>query len=132
LVRLGTGAALAGLVAGVWNVWAYLQECRGPVCPAFQAAPPGTEGTAVLVMAVILVLGSLATFLTPASLFYLTASLGLLIDAIEVLNYSVIGAGSFYVTMILVTLSVALSILAATRRAVVSEQSHPMNLPVFG
>jgi hypothetical protein len=132
LVRLGTAAALVGVVAGFWNVWAYVEECRGPVCPVFQDAPPGTEGTAVLAMALILVLGSLATFLTPASLFYLTAVLGLLIDAMEMLNYSVIGTGPFYVTMILVTLSVVLSVLAATRRTAVSEQSHPLNLPVFG
>jgi ABC-type multidrug transport system permease subunit len=86
----------------------------------------------VLGLAVILVVGSLATFLAPATLFYLSAALGLGIDAIEVLNYPVIGKGLFYVTVILVTLSLVLSLLAATRRTNVSEQSHPMNLPVFG
>lgn len=131
---MGTVAALVGVVAGSWNIGAYLQACRSAqrLCPAFQTAPPGAEGTVVLGLAVILVVGSLATFLAPATLFYLSAALGLGIDAVEVLNYPVIGTGLFYVTVILVTLSLVLSLLAATRRTSVSEQSHPMNLPVFG
>jgi len=49
-----------------------------------------------------------------------------------VINYSSIAAGSFLITIILVTVSVVLSVVSATRKTSVSEQSHPMNLPVFG
>ena len=97
-----------------------------------RAAPTGAEGALVLGLAVILVVGSLATFLAPAALFYLLAACGLAIDAVEALNYPTIAIFSFYATLTLVTLSVLLSIIAATRRTSVSEQSHPMNLPVFG
>jgi hypothetical protein len=123
-----------GVVAGFWNVWVYFQVCRSatPLCAAQQAAPTGGEGTIVFALAVILVLDSLATFVGPAVLFYASAALSLIIDAIEVLNYSSISQGEFYVTLILVALSLGLSVVAARRTTGVSEQSHPMNLPVFG
>jgi hypothetical protein len=89
-------------------------------------------GTVVLGLAVILLVISLAEFLAPPALFYLSAVVGAIIDATEVLNYSGIASGSFAVTVILVTLSLALSLASATRKTGISEQSHPMNMPVFG
>jgi hypothetical protein len=134
LVRLSTGAALVGVVAGLWNIWEYFQVCRGvtSLCPSWQPAPTGTEGTVVLGLAVVLVLVSLATFIGPAVLFYLSAVAGAAIDALVVINYSSIAEGSFLVTVILVTISVVLGVVSAMRKTSVSEQSHPMNLPVFG
>jgi len=132
LVRLGTAAALVGVVAGSWNVWEYFQECRGLLCPSSQPAPAGTEGTVVLGLAVVLVLVSLATYVGPSVLFYLSAAVGAIIDALVMVNYSSIAEGSFLVTVILVTGSVVLGVVSAMRRTSVSEQSHPMNLPVFG
>jgi len=134
LARLGTAAALVGVVAGLWNIWAHFQVCNGlnGVCPAQQAAPTGGEGSIVLALAVVLVVVSLATYVGPAVLFYVSAAVSLIIDAIEVLNYSSIGPGNAYVTVILVTLSLGLSVAAARHRTAVSEQANPMNLPVFG
>jgi len=118
----------------LWNIWAYFQVCRSSdsLCAAQQAAPAGGEGTIVLALASILVVVSLATVVGPAAIFYVSAALGLVIDAIELLNYSSISLGEFYVTVILVAMSLGLSLVAARRRTGVSEQSHPMNLPVFG
>jgi hypothetical protein len=132
LVRLGTVAAIVGVVAGLWNIWEYLLVCRGPLCIVPQAAPTGAEGTIVLGLAVVLLIVSLMEFLAPSALFYLSAAVGVAIDAVEALNYSTIAPGSFLVTVILVTLSVGLGLASATRKTSVSEQSHPMNLPVFG
>jgi hypothetical protein len=134
LVRLGTVAAIVGVVAGLWNIWAYYQPCHvsEPFALCVETAPSGMDGTVILGLAVVLIIGSLATFLAPAVLFYVLAAIGLMIDAVEVLNYSAIGSGPFYITLILMTLSAALSVLAAVRKTTVSEQSHPMNLPVFG
>ena len=86
----------------------------------------------MLALAVVLVVVSLATYVGPAVLFYVSAAVSLIIDAIEVLNYSSIGPGNAYVTLILVTLSLGLSVAAARHRTAVSEQANPMNLPVFG
>ena len=134
-MRLSTAAALVGVVAGVCNIWEYFQVCRSLMCPAGAfppAVPTGVSGTVVLGLAVVLVLFSLAEFLAPPTLFYISAVIAAAIDVIEVLNYSSIGTGSFVITFILVTLSVALSIVSATRKTGVSEQANPMNLPVFG
>jgi len=136
LVRLGTFAALAGVVAGLWNLLAYFQTCGGNfgsiACLAGYTSPPGFQGTVVLALSIVLIAGSLATFLSPAAVFYLLAAAGILIDVIEVLNYASLFQGWFFGTLILVTLSLVLSLAAATRKTSVSEQSHPMNLPVFG
>ena len=133
-MRLSTAAAIVGVVAGLWDIWEYFEVCRGAtsLCPSWQPAPTGTEGTVVLGLAVILVLISLTTFIGPAMLFYLTAAVGVAIDALVAINYYSIAVGSFLITVILVTVSVALSIVSAMRKTSVSEQSHPMNLPVFG
>ena len=133
-MRLSTAAALVGVVAGLWNVWAYFRECRGvtALCPSLHSAPTGTEGTVVLGLAVVLVLVSLATFIGPALLFYFSAIAGVAIDGLVAINYSSIAEGSLFVSLILVTVSVVLSFVSATRKTTVSEQSHPLNLPVFG
>jgi hypothetical protein len=122
------------VVAGLWVIWEYFQACGGvtSLCPSWQPAPTGTEGTVVLGLAVVLVLVSLATFIGPIVLFYLTALVGVAIDALFVVNYPSIAEGSFLVTVTLVTVSVVLSVVSAMRKTSVSEQSHPMNLPVFG
>jgi len=90
------------------------------------------EGTVVLGLAVILLIVSLVEFLGPLELFYISAAVGVVIDAIEVLNYSNIAPAPFVVTILMVTLSVGLGSATATRRTSVSEQAHPLNLPVFG
>jgi hypothetical protein len=135
LVRTATAAACLGVLAGLWNVGEYFLACgrsSTQLCPAQRSAPAGLEGTLVLVLAILLILVSLASFVGPSVILYASGVLGLAIDVIVILNYSSIGPGSFYLTVALVTLSAALSLIAASRRTSVSEQSHPMNLPVFG
>ena len=133
-MRLSTVTALVGVVAGLWNIWAYFQECRGvtSLCPSLQPAPTGTEGTVVLGLAVVLVLVSLATFIGPTVLFFLSAVAGVAIDALVMVSYSSIARGSFLVTVILMTVSVVLDVVSAMHKTSVLEQSHPMNLPIFG
>jgi len=65
-------------------------------------------------------------------LFYVCALAGAGIEATELLNISSIVMGWLAITLVIVTASVILSILAAVQKSGVSEQSHPMNLPVFG
>lgn len=134
MTKFGTAAAVMGVIAGLWNLWAHFQVCSGPLalCPAVEAAPNGTDGTIMLVLAVILFLVSLGTFVGPPALFYGSVALGLIIDAIELLNYSSISPVDVYITLLLVTVSLGLGLVAARSRTSVSEQSHPMNLPVFG
>lgn len=135
MVRIGTAAAAMGMVAGVWNVAESLLSCAGgatSLCPAMSTAPPGLEGTITVVLAVLLVLDSLVCLIGPRIAFYSLALIALLIDLIVAINYSSIAPYSLYVTLALVSLSLALGLVAARERTGVSEQSHPMNLPVFG
>ena len=131
MARLGTWAAFVGVVAGGWNVWAHYQVCTG-LCPAWSPAPEGIYGTVVLGLAIVLVLCSLTTLMAPSFVFYISSAICLLIDAVLALDYSAIAPGPLYVTFILVTLSLVLSLISAVRKTSVSEQSNPMNLPVFG
>ena len=131
---MSTAAGIVGIFAGLWGVVCYLLSCSSSLalCPAMSAAPPGVLGTVYAVLAGLLVLSSLVTFVGPKSVFYGSALLGLLIDVAEVMNYADIASGPFYVTLALATLSVILGLLSARRVTGFSEQSHPMNLPVFG
>ena len=74
----------------------------------------------------------MVTLVGPKSVFYASAVLGLLIDIAEIMNYAGIASGPLYVTVALASLSVILGLLSARRGTGFSEQSHPMNLPVFG
>jgi hypothetical protein len=134
MVRVGTIAAAVGVLTGLLNVVEYLQACRGvtSLCPALSTAPPGLDGTITLGLAVLLILNSLACFIGPRRIFYGITVLGLAIDLVVGVNSSAIAPGSLYLTLGLATLAAVLGVMAARQRTGVSEQSHPMNLPVFG
>lgn len=85
-----------------------------------------------MVLSVLLILDSLASFVGPRALLYFAGAVCVLIDAIEALNHSEVVGWAFYFTVALVTLSLTLDVYAARRKTGVSEQSNPMNLPVFG
>lgn len=125
-------AGLLGIVSGLWNVGAYLLACHGSACTAPSSAPPGFEGVILAVLGVILVIDSVIALVGPGFVFYSTAVLALSIDAVEVLWNSSVTTGTLYITLGLTSLSAALSLAATFRKSGVSEQSHPMNLPVFG
>ena len=135
--RLGTASAAIGAVVGLFCVVEYSLSCHGvtplgSACSAEPIAPPGNDGIAFALLAVILVLASLGTYVGPRALFYISALVGAFIDLVEALNYSSIDTEWLGATALVVTVSVILSILAARQRSGVSEQANPMNLPVFG
>lgn len=136
MVKVGTVSAVIGVLAALWNIKNYLYSCGGPLgatyCLVPGDAPSGLEGTVVMALSVTLVVVSLATFLAPPSIFYLSAALALAIDVLELLSSSLIFADTLYITLAIVSLELVLSLVAAVRRTSVSEESHPLNLPVFG
>jgi membrane protein implicated in regulation of membrane protease activity len=66
----------------------------------------------------------------PRQLFYVTAILALLIGG-SVVFYSSISLGNT-ITLVLAAVVFVVAMVAARREGRVSEQSHPMNLPIFG
>lgn len=123
-----------GIIAGSWAIVTYFLGCHSSFagCPRFAPGPPGLQGTLAAALAALLILASFVAFVGPPILFYVGSLLCLLIDALEVVNYSSIAPGSLYLSLVLITVALVLDIAAARHKTSVSEQSHPMNLPVFG
>jgi hypothetical protein len=138
--RIQTAAASVGITAGALTIGGvYLfgvgQTCGGGFfpprvvlsCPAYSVFSPWPE--IVQAVAVVLILASLVTFVGPKKVFYLSAALSAILAVLvqeSILNPAVI------LTVILAIAAFALGLVAARREARVSEQSNPMNLPVFG
>jgi hypothetical protein len=131
MVRIGTVAGALGAATGIWLV----------IGVSFGAVAPDRCGvdfceinsllrTLVQGFSVVLILGSLASFVGPRKVFYVLALLsavlgGLLLNA-YVNTVAEIG------TLGLLVIDLVISLMAARSEFKVSEQSHPMNLPVFG
>lgn len=136
-MRIGTAAALAGMVTGVWTATAPILDPSTfggtVVCgrvPCFNGAP--SYGTAIFALCLVLVVDSVASLMAPKVAFYASALIAIIIGA-------AVAAGSGFTltswvmsVAVLAGMTVALDLLAARGITGVSEQSHPMNLPVFG
>jgi len=88
--------------------------------------------TLTLALAAVLVLDSIVAFVGPSRIFYSTALVSALLAGSEW-----VGGGSDASTAILLSVvmggaTLVLSVGAARFEPKVSEQSNPMNLPVFG
>ncbi len=85
--------------------------------------------------AVVLMVDSLACLIAPRKAFYASALLGAVLAAL--IGYGGVYSGTLFdvsviVGLVLAALTVVLGLAAARSRGSVSEQQHPMNLPVFG
>jgi hypothetical protein len=140
MARIQTVATVVGVAAGALTIGGvYLfgvgQACGGGFfppsvalsCPAFSVFSPWPE--IVQAVAAVLILVSLVSYIGPRKFFYgsavLSALLAILVQE-SVLNPSVL------FTFGLAIAAVVLCVVAARWEARVSEQSNPMNLPVFG
>jgi hypothetical protein len=85
----------------------------------------------VVALSVLLFLNSLVTMVGPRLAFYASAVLSVLLGVSMIPNSSLVDP-VVLVALGLVVLTFALSAAAARRRTQISEQSNPMNLPVFG
>lgn len=119
LVSLGT--SLYGMaVAGYWDSIVHL---------AVGIAGPNI----ILVTAgVILLLDSVVCFFGFTNAFYVSAVLSAVIILLEVAQSIPLAGTAFVVGAILCVVTIGLDILGARRKSVVSEENHPLNLPVFG
>ena len=116
--RFEGGVAWLGVITGLWGFVAAYSGIGGKF------------GILPLAVAVLLAVASFFCMVGPRVAFYGVAVISLLLGASMVLGASpnYIGAA----TIVLAIVTFALALVAARRRIRVSEQSHPMNLPVFG
>lgn len=119
MVKLATVAVALGIVAGSWVI---LMLGFGSLT---------TWSPVVLAVAVLLVLGSILSLVGPKKVFYGSA----LLSAAQAGVLSLESNLTDFFTLVALGLSggtFLLCILAARWETKVSEQSNPMNLPVFG
>ena len=119
MVKLATFTSVLAIATGLWTI----------LTAAYSF--PTTWNPVVFALAVFLVLGSIVSLVGPKSVFYMSALLSAAEATIIFLGsnltnfFTLVSVGLLAVTFVL-------CILAARWEVKVSEQSHPMNLPVFG
>ena len=116
--RFESVAAWLGVVTGLW---AFVAVYSGEA---------GSFGLLTLSVSILLALVSFFCMVGPRRGFYVSAILALVLA-----GSMLIGSGLnwvAYLTMALAVIDSAVGVIAARREARVSEQSNPMNLPVFG
>lgn len=115
---------MVGILAGLWAI-------GGTVVDDVAKSASGGPNLFVLGLGTLLILTSVVCLLGPSVLYYASAVLSVFLEASMLLN-SNFGDWVVVAAVALAAVSFVLSVLAARSRADVSEQSHPMNLPVFG
>jgi hypothetical protein len=133
LVKVGTGAAALGGLAGLWDVYGTYSGGFGSQCVPTATICGLTEfgSTSFLVLGALLVLVSLISIVGPRKVFYGSAAISVAI-AILVAITTPVTETTALISLALGASTLVLSLVAARRETKVSEQSNPMNLPVFG
>ena len=88
--------------------------------------------TLTLALAVALFFDSFVAFVGPKRIFYSSALLSALLAGSELVGSGPAATPVTFLTIAMAAVTLALSMLAARLETAVSEQSNPMNLPVFG
>jgi hypothetical protein len=141
-LKLRTAAAALSIVNGVWSitVGAYWNQVfgygQGGVSCLGSCIPFGADHI-VLVLGVVLLVDSLVCFLAFSRAFYVSAIVSvliLLLVLVSVAPPSQIWANhpTIPATLLLGIATAVLDVVAARRKTYVSEENHPLNLPVFG
>jgi len=133
-MRVRLVAAGVGFLTGAWALGGSLFDgiSRGCPSPSGMPCPPaGVWSIYVVGLALLLILNSLVCLVGPSIVFYGSATLSVLLGASMTLNSS-FGNPVVLLAFALVAATFLLSLVAARRKTAISEQSNPMNLPVFG
>ena len=131
MARFATLAAALGALSAVWTIVIIpLSVLPSPACGPIVCASLHNTGWVVESLAVVLLIVSAACFVGPRTLFYVSSMLSaVLAGAVYVLtDFTVVVA----VTLALYAAALIFGLVAARRETSVTEQGHPMNLPVFG
>ena len=130
---MSTAASVIGLIGGGWNIFAYFGACHSSgSCLQQTSAPADPLGLVYAGFSAALIVASVGGLVGPKVIFYAMATLAGLIDLVEVIGRSNVATDDLIMTFVLASLGIMLSLLAATSGMGMSEQSNPMNLPVFG
>ncbi len=123
MVKLTTVSAGFGVLTGVWTAVASYTA---------RSSVPTLGFNFALSLAILLVIDSLLCLVGPRRIFYTSAFLSAILVAVFVLGSAANATAVVLITLGMAGVTFVLSILAARSEPKVSEQSNPMNLPVFG
>jgi hypothetical protein len=121
-------ASAVSLVNGVWGIASGLYSSR--IFGVQQSTGAGDFW--IIAVGALLLLDSLVCIVGFQTAFYGSAALSILLVVDILLFGAAITDTAFVASALLGLITVALDILAITRKQVVSEENHPLNLPVFG
>ena len=130
MIGIRTIAALVSNLNGIWIfiLGTFWEGLTGSVCTLRTCSHLPLQ-----VLAIVLVVDSLACFLGWSRAFYLSAIVSVVSLFVAALFASTAFTNiGFEATIVLTAVVIALDIAAAIHKARVSEEAHPLNLPVFG
>jgi hypothetical protein len=123
LVGIATFSAGAGILAGLLTAGAWFSGLA-PLRPVW--------ATLTLAVAIALVFDSLVALIGPKRIFYVSALLSALLAGSEWLGSGSDATAANPLVIAIAGVTLVLSIVAARYEPEISEQSHPLNLPIFG
>lgn len=134
MVRLGTAAGGLGVLTGLWTAVVSYVERPLPPCPSAGCPPSGFTiyGVAILALSIALIFNSAVSFVWHRKVFYVSSLLSVILTLVVALDVNSIDPAFFWVAVVLDAVTAVANLFAARVSTAVSEQSHPMNLPVFG
>ncbi|MBI3840842.1 MAG: hypothetical protein HY297_02640 [Thaumarchaeota archaeon] len=135
-MKVGSYAAGLGIVAGGWaavagfllNSEAFRPQCHLDTC----AAVPSWYSAAIGTLGGLVFLGSLAGLVGPKRAYYLEGGAATAVVILLLGVWGEIEALYYWSILVPALLTAVLAVAAARSKTGMSEQSNPMNLPVFG
>ena len=136
-MKLVTLAAAVGVAAGVcaalggigFPQGAYPPDgCAPGSCLGVSSYYPAVVGSLGILLVVACILG----FLGPKVAMYAATAVSAAIAALTLGVYTEMSLFYFWATLVLASIAAVLAFVAARLQTGMSEQSNPMNLPVFG
>jgi hypothetical protein len=130
MVGVKTIAALVSIVNGVWVIVAgtYWYSLFGAQCHLSACG----GNLALIGLGAILLLDSVVCLIGLSRAFYVSAGISVIVVFVDATFSIQFSSAGFIVTCALALVTIALDLVAASRKKVIAEADHPLNLPVFG
>ncbi len=129
-VAAGAAAGIISAVGSIVYPCSVYLACRGSVLVSF--AGLGWVPTVIGALGILLIFDAVLCLVGPRKTFYGMTVVSILIAILLIAVAGEVNGLFFWPTLVLALVASALSVLAARSKFGLTEQSNPMNLPVFG
>jgi len=125
-------AAIITLITSIWAILAVGSGLSLLTLPTGNLVGGGTLAAVILIFGAILFVDSLACFIGVRRAFQVAAADAAALLVSFFLSPNALGVTTSLVAIALSLVTLVLGVAASRRRGKLSEQTNPMNLPVFG